>query len=206
MSRSGCAIILAAGTSSRMGKPKQLLELEGKCILERVINQVMKHPFERVIIILGHRDDEIRRKISIDSDRVTWVNNPDYLKGQSTSLLVGLNEIPKSIPAATVFLGDQPFISESTISEVNRTGNDRLEKEGEPFVIRPFYKDKPGHPVYWGNIHQLHVPKLTADRGGLQLMKSASQYYIQISDPFVFIDVDTPKDFTDAKRMSHYLT
>ncbi|WP_416148665.1 nucleotidyltransferase family protein [Salipaludibacillus sp. HK11] len=202
----GYALILAAGTSSRMGEAKQLIQLEGQYILERVINQVMRHPFKRVIIILGYCAEEIKGAISIHSDRVEWIYNPNFLKGQSTSLLAGLSAVPESISAATVFLGDQPFIDEATISSIISIGKNQLKQVNDSFVIRPFYKGTPGHPVYWGNIHCLPMSDLSGDRGGVQLMKYAKQHSYQVDDPFVFVDVDTPSDLADAKRMSHFLT
>ena len=85
------AVILAAGTSSRMGRPKQLLDWGGVPLLEAVIRKVLNHPFSEVIAVTGYRGEEIQRVIPIDEDRFRWVMNDRYSAGQSTSLLAGID-------------------------------------------------------------------------------------------------------------------
>ncbi|RKL68271.1 hypothetical protein CR203_07255 [Salipaludibacillus neizhouensis] len=203
-----CAVILAAGTGSRMenATPKQLLPLKGQYILERVIHQVQKHPFEQIILVVGHEADALKRKTKIDSARVQWLTNEDYLRGQSTSFLTGLRNVRPSISSAMVFLGDQPFILDTTIAAIFKHGASKSEREAAGFVIQPCFKEVPGHPVYWGNIQTLSLSDISGDRGGLQQMKTVRKEAMEVKDPFISFDIDTPEDFTSAKKMAHYLT
>jgi len=80
------AVILAAGTSSRMGRTKQLLDWGGVPLLQAVIRKVLVHPFSEVIAVIGYRAAEIQRAIRIDDGRFRWVVNGRYSSGQSSSL------------------------------------------------------------------------------------------------------------------------
>src|SRR5690625_2915632 len=114
------AVILAAGSSTRMGQMKQLLELGGIPLLERVIRQVCTFPFAKTVAVVGDRDAAIREAVTVNDKRLSWSVNAEYADGQSTSLKKGMAAAHTS--HVMVFLGDQPFITDETIQTVYAEG------------------------------------------------------------------------------------
>jgi molybdenum cofactor cytidylyltransferase len=85
-------IVLAGGTSSRLGRPKQLLELEGRPVLQHVIDAATEAGLDEVVVVLGHMADDIAATIDLPVGARTCLN-PRYASGQSTSLEAGLDEV-----------------------------------------------------------------------------------------------------------------
>ncbi|MCR6105502.1 nucleotidyltransferase family protein [Salipaludibacillus agaradhaerens] len=203
------AVILAAGLSSRMGTAKQLLTLQGVPMLEHVVRQRLKEPFEKVIVILGHEEAAIRTAITIKTPRLEWLRHTRYEEGQTSSLMKGFSVIPEDVDSVMIFLADQPFIKSETIKTVIDEGEIKAKELTTPFTMRPYYRGMPGHPVYWGHIHSPDMPYHAAckgDKGGLRMMQHIEQYCIQVTDPFVVIDIDTPADYKQAKKGAYDLT
>ncbi|ADU29161.1 nucleotidyltransferase family protein [Evansella cellulosilytica] len=190
------AIILAAGTSTRMGTEKQLLPIRGQLMLEHVIETVNAHRFKEIVVIVGHKGNEIRQAVRTEDDRLRWVMNDHFVKGQSTSFNCGINSVTKTIPSAIVFLADQPFISKETISTIILKGRKLAEKKTDPYVIRPLYNGQQGHPVFIGNVHQLPLPFLASDKGGkVYIEKIKTVEKLEVNDPNVVFDIDTKEDY-----------
>ncbi|WP_332630805.1 nucleotidyltransferase family protein [Halalkalibacter flavus] len=193
-----CAVILAAGTSSRMGAAKQLLRIKDKKLLEYVLELVLEHSFEKVIVVLGHKAKEIKEGIDCASTRVCWVYNPDYRLGQSTSFVTAIDHIDSPFQSVMFFLGDQPFIESETVSTVLEEGRSRVREGSAPFVIRPIYDEKPGHPIYWGNFKKIDFSTLTGDTGGRGLLQFVEKVNFVVKDRGILFDIDTLEDYQRA--------
>ncbi|MDT8860883.1 nucleotidyltransferase family protein [Alkalihalobacillus sp. MEB130] len=193
------AVLLAAGTSSRMGTAKQLLQLQKKTLLETVLDQVLTHPFEKVYVVLGHRAEEIKNSVATSSEYVRWIDNPNYKEGQSTSILKAMNSLDSSVDSVMFFLTDQPFIRSNTVSKILTVGCERMRHDSNPFVIRPTYKNKPGHPVFWGNVSGVPFSQLSGDSGGKEIMHLMQKELVPVSDRYVLFDIDTPDDYKEAQ-------
>ena len=112
-------VVLAAGTSVRMGRPKQLLPLGDRCLLQRVVDAALASRLDEVIVVLGHRAEEIRAAIVLPGDgRARAVVNPDFARGQSTSLQRGVRAADARSQAVAVLLGDQPGVTAGLIDRV----------------------------------------------------------------------------------------
>lgn len=198
-----CAVILAAGTSSRMGKPKQLLPLNDKPLLQHSIINCVDAGFEKVLVVVGSHAEEVRAAIDIEQGRIQWVGNDEYQKGQSTSLQMAVKELRGEFQSFMVFLGDQPFIRPKTIKRIYQMGMDHFERLKEPFVVQPLYKGKPGHPVFFGHFNEGTLNKVKGDQGAKNLISSSShKLRIEIDDPFIVFDVDSPADYRTALKIS----
>jgi molybdenum cofactor cytidylyltransferase len=196
------AIILAAGTSSRMGKMKQILALGDQTILEHVIHRTLVEDFSEVIVVVGHEAKAIRNAISIDNQRFRWVENEAYLSGQSTSLKLGIESLQEQQSNIMVFLGDLPFISAETIRLIYKTGMDKMKETDEAYTIRPTYKGISGHPVFFGNRNRDLFTQLHGDKGAKLIMdKIPNHIRLEVEDRGVLFDVDTPEDYAEAKRI-----
>lgn len=195
------AVILAAGTSSRMGTAKQLLPLAGRPMLEHVITRVLAEGFTEVIAVIGHRAQDIQQAISIEDSRFKWVINEEYGMGQATSFKLAVSSITKHHPAMMVFLGDLPSVSASTIRGVRMKGEAMLAELQEPFVIRPQYGEVAGHPVFFGHINRELFRQVDGDRGAKDLMKEIPvRVSYPTEDTGILQDIDTPEAYEKARK------
>jgi molybdenum cofactor cytidylyltransferase len=112
-------IILAAGLSKRMGVVKSLLPWGKSFLLDRVIVNAYQSELAGLIVVLGHEAETISQKIDFKESKV--IINPDYSTGQSSSLRVGLDEVPADVDGALFLLGDQPFVGSKIINGLEYT-------------------------------------------------------------------------------------
>ncbi|HEY8596893.1 MAG TPA: NTP transferase domain-containing protein, partial [Thermomicrobiales bacterium] len=106
-------VILAAGSSSRLGRPKQLLTLGDRPVLAHTVANASAAALDGLIVVLGHEAVAIQAQIDFGAARV--VINDDYRAGQSTSLRAGLAALPPDADAALFILGDQPLIGPAVL-------------------------------------------------------------------------------------------
>lgn len=196
------AVILAAGSSSRMGRPKQLLPLSGMFLLEHVIHQVADFPFARIFTVIGHRADLIQEKIHIADDRFQWLINRDYQAGQGTSLALGLRQVTSTHPAAMVFLADTPFLREETVRTIIECGQEQLQQAPDPFMVQPYFGDTPGHPVFFGHLENGLESVGPGDRIGQRLGEQIRRVPVQVDDPGICFDIDTPEAYERAVKIA----
>ena len=114
--RSGpvAGILLAAGTSSRMGRNKLLFELNGESVLRGAVRRAIDGGLSPLIVVLGHEPDEARRELEDLPCR--WALNPLYAQGIGSSLKRGVEDLPSRARAAMVVLADMPFVSPQMIA------------------------------------------------------------------------------------------
>jgi len=159
-------IVLAAGTSTRMGQAKQLLPLEGRPLLQHVLDAALASCLDEVILVLGHQAQEVRAAIRIPAGRrLRVVKNDHYELGQSTSLRLGLQAASAKAIAAAVLLGDQPLVTTQLIDKVAAAFQD-----AGASVVRPVYvvsngRRLPGHPVFLARQVWPEVEELRGDKG-----------------------------------------
>jgi len=134
-------VVLAAGTSSRLGRPKQLLELEGRPLVQHAVDAAADAGLDEVIVVLGHAAERIRAAVRLPNN-VRAVLNPDYALGQSTSVASGLKACRPDAEAAAIMVADQPGLGSEVIAEVVRAF-----VKGEAPVVRATWGGTPGHPV-----------------------------------------------------------
>ncbi|MFQ5352117.1 MAG: NTP transferase domain-containing protein, partial [Candidatus Binatia bacterium] len=133
-------LVLAAGGSTRMGRPKQLLPLGETCLLQRVIDQALESRLDEVVVVLGHRASEILEALKTPTaSRVRFAVNDDHAEGLSTSLITGLRALDPRTVAAAVILGDQPGVGATLI---DRTIAAFLASDRS--VARPVYVSRGG--------------------------------------------------------------
>ena len=185
------AVVLAAGTSSRLGRPKQLLELGGKPVLRHVVDAALAAPLDEVVVVLGH-DAERIAPVLPDDPRVRTTVNARFAEGQSTSLAAGLDALPGGCRAAVILLGDQPGIRPEAIEAV--IGGFA---EGLGPVVQASYDGGPGHPTLlaWAVWPQV-VAELGGDEGARAVLGRHPDWVQAIavagSAP---LDIDTEDDY-----------
>ncbi len=189
------ALILAAGASSRMGKPKQLLKLGEKYMLEQVIRLALSAEFTEIVAVVGCHSEQIRRLIPIEDTRFRWTVNPDALMGQSTSLQAGFRALGEGVEGVMVLLGDQPFISEKTIRHIFEEGSSILNETQGSVVIQPSFRGRIGHPVFFVRPPHADILCLQGDQGAKGILgKLDGRIFVPVEDEGTVIDLDTPED------------
>jgi molybdenum cofactor cytidylyltransferase len=184
------AVVLAAGTSSRLGRPKQLLELGGRPLLQHAVDAAVRAGLEEVIVVLGHAADEVVAAVRMPAGAQTVVN-PDYAKGQATSLRAGLRELSSDCRAALVLLGDQPSVS----SEVVRAVVDAYRGGAGP-VVQATYGGRPSHPVLFDRQVWPHLEAVEGDVGARDLLVDHPEWVAAVEvGGLPPPDIDTWEDY-----------
>jgi molybdenum cofactor cytidylyltransferase len=186
-------VILAAGTSSRLGRPKQLLDLGGRTVLQRVLDAALAASLDEVVVVLGHGAGEIGETLPV-SHRVRIVVNQDYLEGQSTSLRAGLRAAREEAEAVVVLLGDQPGVRPEAIDDVVHAWG-----AGAGPVVQASYRGIPSHPTLLGRAVWPEVEALSGDEGarGFIAADRSRRTLVEVGgEPPA--DIDTEEDYRRA--------
>lgn len=184
-------IVLAAGSSTRMGSPKQLLLVDRRPLLEVVVDRACASALDQVLVVLGGNADAIRERV--DFGRAEVVHNPDHASGMSSSLRAGLGAIGEDVERAMVILGDQPDISAGLVDQLL----DLQARSGLPAAALSFGRML--HPPVvltrelWGDLRDLEgdVGCRTIVRARPELV-AALPANASSRHP---VDVDTPEDY-----------
>ena len=184
------AIILAAGESKRMKVPKMLLHFNGKTMIEKVIENVIRSEVFRTLVVLGSYRDEILGSIS--HLPVYHCYNENYRKGMLSSVQCGFNYLPADFEAALVFPGDQPFIEPEVINLIIKSY-----RETRNGIIVPLYGKKRGHPLLIDRRYRDEINTLEENEG-LRLLSNMHQedvFEVKTNSPGILKDFDTKEDY-----------
>jgi molybdenum cofactor cytidylyltransferase len=193
-------VILAAGSASRMGRPKQLLPLAGRPLLQHVLDEAISSRLDEIVVVLGHRAEEIREALRLpEGARARAVLNADWARGQSTSLRLALRSTAPTAVAAAVLLGDQPGVDAALIDHVASA----FLEAGLP-AARPVYsaadgRKVPGHPVFLARRIWSEVDELGGDEGARVLLAARADRLLEVpvqGEPPA--DIDTWEDYERA--------
>jgi molybdenum cofactor cytidylyltransferase len=186
-------VVLAAGVSTRMGRPKQLLRIAGRPLLQHVVDAALASSLDEVIVVLGHRADEVEAALTL-SGRARAVLNPEFAEGQITSLRCGLAAANPDARAAAILLGDQPSLRSEAIDDMVAAF-----LAAGARAARPVYPDaggRPGHPVLLAREIFRELESLRGDQGARTLFEEQRPGVLEVpvaGEPPP--DIDTPEDF-----------
>ena len=186
-------IILAAGESRRMGYPKPLLEVGGRTFIEQIA-ETMLAVVPRLVIVIGAHRERVRAAIARDV-RIAIIENPDYSRGQLSSLKVGLGAIQPDSAGAIVHLGDHPMVRVETFRAIV----DSYNRTGKPIVIAR-HDGRRGHPVIFDRALFGELMSAPQGEGARNVVNAdASRVaYVDVDDPGINLDLDTPADLARA--------
>ncbi len=185
------AIILAAGQSKRMGKPKLLLPFGEKTIIETVVEKAVRSKVDEVLVVLGSFREKIEQRLG--SMPVKTLFNPQYSEGMHTSVQCGFREVPPETRAALVMLGDQPSVTSTTIDRVIEKFDDT--KKG---IILPVYQNRRGHPILIDLKYREKIKNLNPDIGLRELIHNHPEDIseIEVETSSILQDIDDVDDYT----------
>jgi molybdenum cofactor cytidylyltransferase len=181
------AIILAAGESKRMGRPKQLMPLGDSTILERTVDNFLGSKVSEVLVVLGHKAEDMVKLIA--KRPVTITVNPDYRAGMSTSIVAGLSLVSDRSEGVILALGDQPFVDSQTINQLIEAFGAHTKG-----IVIPVYQGRRGHPIIFSKEHRGELLKLKGDIGGRDIISQHPDDVLEVvvNCEGVLIDIDTP--------------
>jgi molybdenum cofactor cytidylyltransferase len=187
------AILLAAGESKRMGRPKQLLEWRGKTLLQHSLESLINSDAAEIILVLGHEADRIRKTLLELPIKI--VINPDYKQGMASSLRRGLLAMDPESEAFLILLADQPGIGPEIINDLIRAFRQAEPKRG---IVRPVYRGRRGHPVIIGaQYREEALQLLQGDVGARQILMNHPEDILDVEMVLDVIlgDIDTPEEY-----------
>lgn len=184
------ATILAAGSSERMGRPKQLLLIDGQPMVRHVTETVCASGLAQVIVVLGAHAETV--EMALAGLPVEIVRNPAWREGLSTSLHTGIDALRPGIGAALVVLADQPALTPSLLQQLV----ERYHATQAP-IIAPFYRGQRGNPVLFDRSLFPELLAVHGDRGARKVIERYAEQMERVpcEDPAVVQDVDTLQDY-----------
>jgi len=183
-------LVLAAGAGTRFGRPKQLVELDGRPLLEHSIEALTASPVDRVVVVLGASATEVIARVDPQGAHFRVCDRWD--EGQSASLACGLAELSEC-EAVVITLGDQPRLSPEAIRRVIDARAEGID------AVRATYAGDPGHPVLLEQRLFDRMRDVTGDHGARNLLLSVPTRDVACDDLGGGEDVDTPAQL-DALR------
>lgn len=181
-------LVLAAGGSTRMGRPKMLLPVPGGTLLSSAVRALLDAPLDSVVVVLGHAAERIRREAAIPEDRrVRILVNDAWAEGMSSSLKLGVSSL-SGADAVAVVLGDEAGLTPGRVRRVVAAWS-----PGRALVV-PVAAGVPSHPVLFGRALFAEIAELSEDSGGRSLVeRHRAEAVILPEDPLP--DIDTPEDY-----------
>ena len=163
-----------------MGRPKQLLPLAGRPLLQQVVDAAVASSLDEIILVLGHRADEVRAAIHC-AERVHVVVNPEYAAGQSTSLHAGVHAARAEAAAVAVLLGDQPGVTAPLIDMVVAAFLDAGAHVARPVHCTADGRRVPGHPVVLARRVWPELEALRGDQGARALLAAHPEWLFEVA-------------------------
>jgi molybdenum cofactor cytidylyltransferase len=189
-------VILAAGASTRMGEPKQLLAFDGRPLLVRAVDAALASAAWPVVVVLGAHAEKIRPLLA--RHPVLISENPAWAEGMASSVRAGiatLQEFSRSLDAALIAVCDQPAFSPDVIAALiaaqHTTGRS---------IAAARYRERHGVPALFLREHFVALAALTGEAGARALLNDAPERVAAVDLPALDVDLDTPDDFAAARN------
>jgi molybdenum cofactor cytidylyltransferase len=185
-------VVLSAGESSRMGRPKALLPIEGQTFLERIVTALKKTQVGKIIVVLGHDAENMTREIK--HLPVDVLINFDYQLGQLSSLQTAVHHLQSDehCDGILVHLVDHPYIDGKLVDLMIQ----RFYERGK-LIIVPRYQGKRGHPVIFSRSLFRELLDAPVEQGAKAVVNAHAKETLEIAagDEGVTIDIDTPDEY-----------
>ena len=187
MKRNIAVVVLAAGSSSRMGEPKQLLPLASTTLLRRIVDQALVSDAKMTIVVLGAHGSAIRREL--DALPISIIENVRWSGGIGTSIAAGIKAAGDS-DAAVIITCDQPHVSAATINRLIA----EHDSTGKP-IIASAYSNTLGVPAFFAREFFARLQQLPADEGAKRLFHQHRASVATIDFAEGAFDLDTRADY-----------
>lgn len=188
-------IVLAAGRSARLGRPKQLLQLGGEPVIKIVTRNALAAGLSDVILVTGH---EAAAVAAAAMPGVRVVANPDYALGQSTSVRAGVKAVAPGADGFMILLGDQPGVNAAMM----RALIDAFDASRQP-IVQAMYGDTPGNPVVFRRDLADELLAIAGDEGARSVIRAHKDdvLCVRVGDGPPPRDIDTEEDYLALKAI-----
>jgi molybdenum cofactor cytidylyltransferase len=182
-------LVLAAGSSTRMGSNKLLADLHGAPMIAQTVKRIAASHVEKIIVVTGHQDAAIRT--ALKHLTINFVHNPHYAEGLATSLRAGVAALKHTCDAILVCLGDMPLIDARDVNRMIAAFNPGEHRS----IVVPVHERTYGNPVLWGSEHFADLLACEGDRGARGLLEKSKDEVVEIAVEHqgVVLDADTPE-------------
>jgi len=190
MAGSTALIILAAGSSSRLGQAKQQLVFQGSSLLQRAITAGLRSECMRPLVILGARHEILSREIN--PEQVDILINPNWQEGMATSIKVGIQRLMEKGAADQVILMlcDQPYVDEKILNQLIAA-----KKKTDKAIIACSYQNTAGVPALFDRSIFPHLMQLKGKEGAKKIIQRYGESLSLLPFPLGRFDIDTPDDY-----------
>lgn len=189
-------LVLGAGGSSRLGRPKQLLPYGERPLLEHTLNTARDCGFDQLIVPIGGAAAEVRERVDFSGAEV--VVNEDYGEGCSSSIAAALDAVDQRCDVLVLMLGDQPGVTPDTVRTL-------LDGRGDAPLAVCRYDDGRGHPIAFARSVFPQLADLHGDKGVWRLLDERAGDVIDVPIAGnVPLDVDTPEDYQAVLAAAGY--
>lgn len=184
------AIILAAGLSTRMERPKPLLEIGSETFIERAIRVLTEGGCRSIVAVVNGQDDGLERLAR--SQGATIAINADAASEQLDSVRCGMRALPEDWAAVAILPVDVPLVSAQTVQLLIEA----FREQPAPLLL-PFHNGVAGHPLVVARAIATEVLEGQWEEGMRSLIMSHARDLreVRVTDPGILIDVDTPDDY-----------
>ena len=197
-------ILLAAGSSQRMGAANKLLQpINGKAMIRHVAEALVtglnsKTDASEIVVVLGHEADKVAAALA--DLPVRMVFNPDHASGQGSSVATGAGALGADVTDGLICLGDMPLLDPSIFTMLADAHLDR--SDHKRLITLPVFEGKRGNPVIWGQAFFADLSSLAGDAGGRQLLDDhqAAQNLVPCDSPAIIRDVDTAEALLEITK------
>ena len=186
-------LILAAGKSERMGRPKALLPFLGSCFLTHLLTEAAHSDLTDVRIVLGHDPETILS--ALPEIKPKTLINPSYEYGQLSSLQCGLKSLGwVALDGVMVFLVDHPLVHRVVVNQLIET----FSHTDSPIVI-PSFERRRGHPMIFGAQLFRELLEAPLDQGAISVVRKHQReiLHLEVDEPGVLVDIDTPEAYEE---------
>ncbi len=189
--RSGAVagVVLAAGSSTRMGRNKLFFDLDGETLLRRVVRRAIDAGLDPVLVVVGHEGERARTELA--GLPCTPVDNPDHALGINRSLRTGISHVPERARAAVVMLADMPFVTSRMVATLVA----RYRGSAAPLVISA-YGDVNAPPMLYDRALFPELQRMKGEGCGRQVVRRHRHEAVALSWPAAALqDIDVPEDY-----------
>ena len=194
-----CAVVLAAGMSTRMGRNKLLLTFRDKPLVVHAVDTLLASTVDEIIMVLGHESDKVCDQIEDSArevanrgqrSRLRLIKNPDFRDGLSTSVRTGVQAVSPEATAIMIYLADQPLLEPADVDRITEAF--AAAKAENKMIVVPFFKGERGNPVILDASLRDSILGIVGDVGCKGVIKRYPEkvYALEMENDHVVRDVD----------------
>jgi molybdenum cofactor cytidylyltransferase len=187
------ALIPAAGMSTRLGRNKLLLSYKGQPLIARAVDTLRASAVDEIVVVLGHQADRVRA--AIGEQRITFVENPDYPQGLSSSIRAGFAAISSPGSAIMIYLADQPLLEPGDVNSLIHAFAEA--GKADKSIVVPFFRGQRGNPVIVHASYRASIAGIAGDIGCRRVIKQNPDqvFIVEMQTDHVIRDIDTMEDY-----------